>query len=179
MSFLLPNNFFISSEIIGKILAGRLFIKVIGFPIFELTLSPVFNCNESNSENVTFELCELEVALLDGETEEDRLRGVGTEPCESECFVVIVDEEYVEEDEKHITFLLTLVGKEITDFGNAKLSMPFFLVNKFFISSDILVLTHALTAETVTGSPAMVETEFTESKSSEEIVDKKVEGEDE
>ena len=93
--------------------------------------------------------------------------------------MVIVDEEYVEEDEKHITFLLTLVGKEITDFGSAKLSMPFFLVNKFFISSDILVLTHALTAETVTGSPAMVETEFTESKSLEEIVDKKVEREDE
>ena len=168
-----------SLEITGKLLAGRLFIKVTEFPIFELTLSPVFDCNELNSENVTFELCELEAALLDGETEEDRLRGVGTEPCESECFVVIVDEEYVEEDEKHITFLLTLVGKEITDFGNAKLSMPFFLVNKFFISSDILVLTHALTAETVTGSPAMVETEFTESKSLEEIVDKKVEGEDE
>ena len=56
--------------------------------------------------------------------------------------------------------------------------MSFFLVNKFFISSDILVLTHALTAETVRGSPAMVETEFTESKSQEEIVDKKVEGED-
>ena len=93
--------------------------------------------------------------------------------------MVIVDEEYVEEDKKHITFLLTLVGKEITGFGNAKLIMPFFLVNKFFISSDILVLTHALTAETVTGSPAMVETEFTESKSSEEIVDKILEREDE
>ena len=168
-----------SSEITGKLLAGRLFITVTEFLIFELTLSPVFDFNESNSENVTFELCELETALLDGEREEDRLRGVGTESCERECFVVIVDEEYVEEDEKHITFLLTLVGKEITDFGNAKLSMPFFLVNKFFISSDILVLTHALTAETVTGSPAMVETEFTESKSSEEIVDKKLEREDE
>ena len=56
--------------------------------------------------------------------------------------------------------------------------MPFFLVNKFFIS-DILVLTHALTAETVTGSPVMVQTEFTESNSLEEIVDKKGEGEDE
>ena len=179
MSFLLPNNFFMSSEITGKLLAGRLFITVIDFLIFELTLSPVFDFNESNSENVTFELCELEAALLDGEKVEDRLRGVGTESCERECFVVIVDEEYVEEDEKHITFLLTLVGKEITDFGNAKLSMPFYLVNKFFISSHILVLTHALIAETVTGSPAMVETEFTESKSLEEIVDKKVEGEDE
>ena len=93
--------------------------------------------------------------------------------------MVIVDEDYVKEDEKHVTFLLTLVGKEITNFGNAKLSMPSFLANKFFISSDMLVLTHALTAETVTGSPAMVETEFTESKSLEEIVDKKVEGEDE
>ena len=167
------------SEITGKLLAGRLFITVIDFLILELTLSPVFDFNESNSENVTFELCELEAALLDGEKEEDRLRGVGTESCERECFVVIVDEEYVEEDEKHITFLLTLVGTEITAFGNAKLSMSFFLVNRFFISSDILVLTHALTTETVTGSLSMVETEFTESKPLEEIVDKKVEGEDE
>ena len=79
--------------------------------MFELTLSPVFDCNESNSENVTFELCELEAALLDGESEEDRLRGVGVEACEIECFVVIVNEEYEEKDEKHITFLLTLVGK--------------------------------------------------------------------
>ena len=85
----------------------------------------------------------------------------------------------MEEDKKHITFLLTLVGKEITDLGNEKLSMPFFLVNNFFISSDILVLTDALTAETVAGSPAMVETVFTESNCSEEIVDEKVEGEDE
>ena len=83
--------------------------------------------------------------ILDGEREEDRLRGVGTESRERECFVVIVDEEHVEEDEKHIKFLLTLVGKEITDLGNAKLSMSFLLVNNFFISSDILVLTHALT----------------------------------
>ena len=44
------------------------------------------------------------------ERQDDRLRGVGTESCEHEYFVVIVDEEYVEEDEKHITFLLTLVG---------------------------------------------------------------------
>ena len=79
-----------------------------------------------------FELCEFEAALLDGETEEDRPRGVGTESCECECFVVIVDEEYVEEDEKHIKFLLTLVGKEITDFGNAKLSMPFFFSKQIF-----------------------------------------------
>ena len=92
---------------------------------------------------------------------------------------VVVDEEYMEEDEKYITFHVTLVGKEITNFGNAKLSTSFFLVNKFFISSDTPALTQGLTAETVTGSPAMVETEFTESKSSEEIVDKKVEGEDE
>ena len=66
------------------------------------------------------------------ETKEDKLRGVGTEFCESECFVVIVDKEYDEEDEKHITFLLKLVGKEIIDLGNAKLSMPFFLANNFF-----------------------------------------------
>ena len=85
----------------------------------------------------------------------------------------------MKEDEKHITFLLTVVGKEITDFGNAKLSMLFLLANNFFISSDMLVLTHALTAETEIGSPAVVETEFTESKSLKETVDKKVEGEDE
>ena len=35
--------------------------------MFELTLSPVFYFNNSNSENVTFELHELEAALLDGE----------------------------------------------------------------------------------------------------------------
>ena len=118
-----------SLDITGKSLAGRLIITVTEFLIFELTLSPVFDFNESNSENVTFELCELEAASLEGETEEDRLRGAGTKSCKRECFVVIVDEEYVEEDEKHITFLLTLVGKEITDFGNGKLSMSFFLVN--------------------------------------------------
>ena len=83
MSFLLPNNLFMSSERTGKLLAGRLFIKVTEFPMFELTLSPVFDCNESNSENATFELFELEATLIDGETEEDRLRGVGTESCES------------------------------------------------------------------------------------------------
>ena len=83
MSFLLPNNFFMTSEITGKLLAGRLFIIVTEFPIFELTLSPACGCNGSNSENVTFKLCEIEAALLDGETEEDRLRGVGTEFCES------------------------------------------------------------------------------------------------
>ena len=108
-----------SSETFGKLLAGRLFITVTEFLIFELSLSPVFHFNESNSENVTFELCELEAALLNGETEEDQLRGVGCESCERECFVVIVDEEYVEEDEKHVTFLLTLVGKEITNFASA------------------------------------------------------------
>ena len=117
MSFLLPNNFFMSSEITGKFSAGRLFITVTEFLIFELTLSPAFNFDESNSENVTFELCELDTALLDGEIEEDRLRGVGSGSCECECFAVIVDEEYVEEDEKHITFLSTLVGKEVTNFS--------------------------------------------------------------
>ena len=115
-----------SSEITGKLLAGRLFIKVIEFPMFELTWSSGFDCNESNSENVTFELFELEAALLGEETEEDKLRGISSESCESECFVVIVDEEYEEEDEKHITFLLTIFGKEITDLGNAKLSILFF-----------------------------------------------------
>ena len=54
------------------------------------------------------------------------MKGVGTESCESECFIVIVDEEYEEEDEKHVTFLLTLVGKEITDSGNAKSSICLF-----------------------------------------------------
>ena len=120
-----------SSEIIGKLLAGRLVIKVTEFPMFELTLSPVFDCNASNSENLTFELCELEAALHDGETEEDRLRGPGTESCEIECFVVIVDEEYEEQDEKNVIFRLTLVSKEIADLRNAKLSMPFFLVITF------------------------------------------------
>ena len=51
MSFLLPNNLFMSLQITGKLLAGRLFIKVTEFPMFELTFSPVFDCNESNSEN--------------------------------------------------------------------------------------------------------------------------------
>ena len=143
--------------------------------MFVLTLKLVFNCNELNSENVIFELCELEATLLDGNTAEVRLKGVGTESCEGECFVVIADKEYEEEDEEHITFLLTLLGKEITDLE--KLSMPFFLANKFFISSDIIVLTQALTAETVTGT-ATVKTEFTESKCSGEIVDEKEEGED-
>ena len=125
ISFLLPNNFFMSSEITGKLLAGRLFIKVTKFPI---SLSPVFDWNELNSENVNFELCELGAALLDGETEEDMLRGADTESCESECFVIIVDEEYEEEDEKHIIFLLTLIDKETTDLGNPKLSIPFVLL---------------------------------------------------
>ena len=70
------------------------------------------------------------------QTKEDKLRGVGTESCESERFVVIVDKEYDEEDEK------------ITNLVNAKLSMSFFLANNFFIS-DILVPMHALTAETL------------------------------
>ena len=72
------------------------------------------------------------------------LRGADTESCESECFVIIVDEEYEEEDEKHIIFLLTLVDKETTDLGNPKLSIPFVLANDFFISSEILVLTHVI-----------------------------------
>ena len=81
---LLPNQFFMSSEITGKLQAGRLFIKVAEFPNISAYLPTVFGCKESNSENVTFELCELETALLDGETEEYRLRGVATESCESE-----------------------------------------------------------------------------------------------
>ena len=160
----LRNSFLMSLEISGKLLAGRLFIKATEFPMFPLTLSPFFDCNESNSENVTFELCELEAALFDGGTEENRLRGDATESCESECFVVILDKKYEQKDEKHITFLLTLVGKEITDLGKAKLSVLFFLVNNFFISSDILVVTHTLTAETVTGTLATVEIELTGSK---------------
>ena len=58
MSFLLPNNFFISSEISSNVLAGELFIKVTEFPMFELTLSPVFDCCVSNLENFSFELCQ-------------------------------------------------------------------------------------------------------------------------
>ena len=85
-------------------------------------------------------------------TEEDRPKGIGTE---------------------------SIVGKEIADLGHAKLSMPFVFGNKFFILSDILVLTHALSAETVTESSAMDEVAFTESKCSEEIADEIVEEEDE
>ena len=48
---------------------------------------------------------------MGSETKEDKLRRVGTESCESECFVVIVDKEYDEEDEK------------ITDLRNAKLGL--------------------------------------------------------
>ena len=51
---------------------------------------------------------------MGSETKEDKLRRVGTESCESECFVVIADKEYDEEDEKN------------TDLGNAKLSVSFF-----------------------------------------------------
>ena len=95
----------------------------------------------------------MEAALLDGETtEEDKLKGAGTE---------------------------SIVDNEMTDLENAKLSMSFFFGNKFFILSDMLVLTHALTAETVTENPAIVETEFTESKCSEEIVAEIMEEEDE
>ena len=131
-----------------------------------LPKSPIFDCNESNSENVTFELYELETALFDGETEEDRLTRVGIEFCESECFVIIVDEEYQKKDEKDITLPLKLVGKEITDFGNKKLSMSSFLSNNFFISSNILLLTHESVAGTVTGSLKTFRPEFTGSKRS-------------
>ena len=37
-----------------------------------------------------------------------------------------LDEEYEDKNEKHIIFLLTLVDKEKTALGNAKLSMQFF-----------------------------------------------------
>ena len=81
MFFLLPKGFFKLSEITGKLLAGRLVIKVTELPMFALTLLPVFYCDESNSENVTFGLYELQTTLPDRETEEDRVRGVGTESC--------------------------------------------------------------------------------------------------
>ena len=71
MYFLLPNSFFMSSEAIVKLLAGRLAIKVTEFSLFELTLLPFFDCNESNTENASFWLCELASTLIDGETEED------------------------------------------------------------------------------------------------------------
>ena len=103
MSFLLTKSFFKLSEINGKLLAGRLFIKVTELPMFPLTLLPLFHCKESNSENVTFQICELQAALFDRETEEDRVRGVMN--LVIECFVVIVDEKYEEEYEKRITFL--------------------------------------------------------------------------
>lgn len=60
-----------SSEKIGKLLAGRLFIRVTGFPKSELTFSPNFDCDDSNSDNFPLELCKLETALLAGETEKD------------------------------------------------------------------------------------------------------------
>ena len=41
---------------------------------------------------------------MGSETKEDKLRGVGNKSCESECFVVIVDKEYDEEDEKKHRF---------------------------------------------------------------------------
>ena len=44
-----------------------------------------------------------------------------------------------------------------------------------FILSEILVQTQALTTEIVIGNPGTVETEFTESKCSEETVDEPVE----
>ena len=141
-------------------------LKSQSFLCLNLPKSPIFDCNESNSENVTFELCELKTALFDRETEEDRLTTVGIEFCESECFVVIVDEEYQKKDEKHITLPLKLVGKEITDFGNKKLSMSSFLSNNFFISSNILLLTHESVAGTVTGSLKTFRPEFTGSKRS-------------
>ena len=52
--------------------------------------------------------------------------------------VVTVDEEYGNEEEKYIVFLLKLATKEITDLGNAKLILSFFLPNCLFILSDIL-----------------------------------------
>ena len=47
------------------------------------------------------------------------------------------------------------------------------------MSSDIIALTHALSAETVTGSPTTIGTQFTGSKYPEETIDEKEEGEDE
>ena len=75
-----------SSEIIGKLLAGGLSIKVATFSTFELTLSPTSLCNESNSLNVSFDLCELETALLDGDTGEVSIKTVETEFSENDYF---------------------------------------------------------------------------------------------
>ena len=167
-----------SSEITGKLLAGRLFIKVTEFPMFELTLSPVFDCNESNSENVTFELFELEAALHDGKTKEHRLRGVGTESCERWMFCDNC--RWTWGGRWKAYFISVIISRQRNNwFKKCNIKCVFLSTNNFFISSDILVLTHALTAEAVTGSPAMVETEFTEIKCSEEIVNEKEEGEDE
>ena len=74
--------------------------------------------------------------------------------------VVTVDEEYGNEEEKYIVFLLKLAAKEITDLGNAKLILSFFLPNCLFILSDILVLTRI---GTTTRGLTVVETEWTES----------------
>ena len=74
--------------------------------------------------------------------------------------IVTVDEEYGNEEEIYIVFLLKLAAKEIIDLGNAKLILSFFLPNRLFILSDILVLTRIGTA---TRSLTVVETEFKES----------------
>ena len=74
--------------------------------------------------------------------------------------IVTVDEEYGNEEEIYIVFLLKLAAKEIIDLGNAKLLLSFFLPNRLFILSDILVLTRIGTA---TRSLTVVETEFKES----------------
>lgn len=72
-----------SSEISSNVLAGKLFIKVTElfikvteFPMFELTLSPVFDCCVSNLENFSFELCEWE------EIQENSVTTVGTKLCQ-------------------------------------------------------------------------------------------------
>ena len=105
----------------------------------------------------------LETVLLHEEIEDDRLRGVSTESCESEGFLVIVDEEYEKEYEKDNAFLMKLIDKEMADLGSAILSFLSFLANKYFLSSDMPVLKHALAEERVTGIPTTVATEFTES----------------
>ena len=75
----------------------------------------------------------LETVLLHEEIEDDRLRGVSTESCESEGFLVIVDEEYEKEYEKDNAFLMKLIDKEMADLGSAILSFFSFLANKYFL----------------------------------------------
>ena len=67
----------------------------------------------------------LETVLLREEIEDDRLRGVSTESCESEGFLVIVDEEYEKEYEKDNAFLMKLIDKRNGWFRKCNIKFSF------------------------------------------------------